>query len=938
VNRRTKSNRLWLALTVLIIIVGLAHLATQRIAIAPLHALLEERLSERIGLEITFDTLRAALLPTPHLEAGGVRVANLPGGRSPDLLRVEQVDVGLALFPLFDRIIEIDRLAIAGADVFLETDTEGQFTTGDALGAKEKDATSEDFRLDLRQLHIESLVVVYRDLRRDAPHTLVFDSVTVDSKLLSSGATLEARGQFDGSHIVVSGEIGSLAELFAPERAFPVDLEGQLFEATFEAKGSLDRPRTLEGLDLLIRAEIPELVVAGRPLPRLGTIHFTGQLSNRDGSLGLENLSMKTAPTYSARIDVQGKMDDLRHLSDIDVDAHIETGPLDFLAPVVEPRFEPFVQAIASLSASAKLSDASGTLHLEGSIDTSSPGKAIVIHAEGGSKNLKRVADIDLDVEARVDDLTSITSLFPDIPSHSPLGAATARAHLKSHEHSLRADGIEIRIGEREKVWAEVDGSISDVIGLRGVDLELLFGSSSLHHLRGVLAREFPETSAFEGAAGIHDKNGSLRLKHARIHGGNESPIEIHIDARFDELPGRDEIEIDLALRGEDASVLGAIAGMDLPAIRPIELSGKFHGPLDHVEVEGLELRLGQTQIDGSLSGSFTPDEQPKVKARLASRDARLQDFGINGSRPAPDEATNHVPSFVRDIHAQLPFEALRHVDLDLGLEFDHLGGYQGFDARDVRFNLMLEDGLLELKDASAVYQDGNLDVRLRADARKPAPKIELAVETKGMNLARIMSQFDVNTDYSGVVDAEIDLHARGDTIHALQRSLTGSFGLAVRDGNAASKTARQFVLNLAEAVFRNFRRNDPPSVGCAIAHLEIENGIASVHTLLLKGEKITVTGTGQIDLVRREYELRVVPRNSNPGIVSFAPEVEVSGPLEDPRFTTIKRTLATSFARGVLRNTFKAGGALLNPFRLGRKPMQKQEEDCRLTGGIYGG
>ena len=100
------------------------------------------------------------------------------------------------------------------------------------------------------------------------------------------------------------------------------------------------------------------------------------------------------------------------------------------------------------------------------------------------------------------------------------------------------------------------------------------------------------------------------------------------------------------------------------------------------------------------------------------------------------------------------------------------------------------------------------------------------------------------------------------------------------------------------------------------------------------KGKKITVTGTGQIDLVRGEYDLHVVPRNSNPGIVSFAPEVEVSGPLEDPRFKTVKRTLVTSFARGVIKNTFKAGGALLNPFGFGRKSMQKQEEACRLTGG----
>lgn len=919
-------------------ILGLAHLVTQRIAMAPLQALIEKRLTEAVGLEITFGRFRAGLLPTPHLDAEKVRIANFSGSKSPDLLRIEHVELGLAFWPLFDRIIEIDRLSIEGADLFLETDAEGQFTLGDAFDAKAGAAAPGDFRLVLRQLHLETLYIVYRDLRRDAPHTLVFDSVAVDSKFLGSETTIEARGQFDDSDIEISGEIGSLAEVFAPERSFPVDLQGQIFEAQFEAKGSVEKPRTLEGLELDITAEIPELVVAGRPLPRLGTVHFTGRLSNRDGSLGLESLSLKAAPAASARVDVQGRMDDLLHLTGIDVDAHIETGALDFLAPAIEPQFEPFLRAVASFSARAKLSDASGTLGLEGSGDASSAGKAIVVHAKGGSKDLKRLADIAFDVEARSDDMTSMTALFPDIPEHGPLGAVTARAHIESHEHSLRADGIEIRMGEREKIWGELDGSISDVIALEGVDLELLFGASSLHHLREVLAREFPETSAFEGAAGIHDKDGSLRLKHARLHGGRDSRVEIHADARLNELPGRDDVEIDLALRGEDMSVLGAIVGMDLPPVRPVEFSGRFRGPPDKVDVDGLALQLGESHFVGSLSGSYAGRRRPKLEARLSSKDVRLQDLGFVPSDENPTDSADDDSRPWPNPHDELPFEDLRHVDLDLDVQLDRVGGYQGFESKDIRFKLTLDDGLLDVTDVRALYQEGEFQARLRADARTPVPKIELSIDTKGMNIERVMAQFDQNPDYSGLIDTEIDLQARGETTHALKRSLNGSVGVAIRDGNAVSRIARAFVVNLAVTIFRGWRRGDVPKVGCAVTYLEVENGIATVDTLLLKGAKITVTGTGEVDLVRGEYDLHVVPRNSNPGIVSLAPDVEVTGPLLDPQFRAVKRTLVTSFGRGLVHNTFKAGGTVLNPFGFGRKSMQKQEEVCRLTGGVDAG
>jgi len=66
---------------------------------------------------------------------------------------------------------------------------------------------------------------------------------------------------------------------------------------------------------------------------------------------------------------------------------------------------------------------------------------------------------------------------------------------------------------------------------------------------------------------------------------------------------------------------------------------------------------------------------------------------------------------------------------------------------------------------------------------------------------------------------------------------------------------------------------------------------------------------------VRGLYDLRIVPKTRNPGVLSLAPEVQVSGPLDDPQFHPLKRTLVTSLGRGLFENALKPVTLLARPF-----------------------
>jgi uncharacterized protein involved in outer membrane biogenesis len=922
-------NRLLLiiALTVAVFL-GLARLAVREVSTGPLRASIEKNLTEALGLDVRIDELVVALVPTPHLDARGVRVANLPDREAPHLLRVERLHLGIEFWPLLGRQVVVDTIKIEGADFYVETDAQGRFAGRLHLAALVQDADQDLVELRLRRLRAEGLRVFYREGRDGSSYSLILDSVALASKALGTEIALEIEGQFEGSPIALSGRIGSLRELMTRTQPFPIDLHGQLFEAVFDVNGTIAEPSTLEGFEVEISGAIPRLVVRDHPLPQLGKIHFGGQLSDADGSLGFEHVRLDSTETIPVQIAVRGRVDDLLGLREIDVEVDVETLSLEFLRPLLRSELDLPLPTIDLLSVHLKLSDQEGRLDLDGVVHAVKTGDGTVIHAEGGVHDLTGVAKVDVQLDLQTADLTSITTLVPNFPTHGAFGPLAASGRLMSHEGGLAAHEIEVRVGDRAQAWVELEGAIADVVGLQDVELEVTFGVQSLHHLEELLEHELPRTAPLNGSAVISDQDGTLGFESVQLGSDDSGPIEIAFEARFDDLAHRDEIELELDLRAEDTRALGAVVGIELPVISPVEFHAEVRGSDERVEVSGLRLRLGETRLLGNLSGSFAPGTRPNLEARLTSTNVRLQDLALIPKELALDLRDSNVAP-KREGAATLPFERLRDVDLDLGLHFDRLEGFVGMDGHDVGFTLRLRDGELVVSDLAANYQGGKLRADLHIDARTASPKLEVEIQAEALNIARLMSQFDEETEFSGILDIELDLRTRGNTSDSLRQSLSGSVVASMRDGNAASRLAREFVLNLTEAVFPTFRLKPVPNVGCAVVDVKIKDGIALVRTLLLQGPEVGVTGTGKVDLVQGLYDLYVVPTTTNPGILSVAPEVHVDGPLDDPVFRTEKRTLVTSFGRGLIKNVASVGSTLLRPLGMGSDRSTEIVENC---------
>jgi hypothetical protein len=144
---------------------------------------------------------------------------------------------------------------------------------------------------------------------------------------------------------------------------------------------------------------------------------------------------------------------------------------------------------------------------------------------------------------------------------------------------------------------------------------------------------------------------------------------------------------------------------------------------------------------------------------------------------------------------------------------------------------------------------------------------------------------------------------------------------------NQYSKALTFDVLRVSIPSFQASSDADAP-VHCLLAITPIDNGVVSIDTLYLEGEKITINGDGEIDLGRDRLDIRLAPRVRKPGLVSISATVELAGSLTSPAIRPIRRSMVTSALGALARNAMRAPRAIKRALR-GSESLSAQDDPC---------
>ena len=138
---------------------------------------------------------------------------------------------------------------------------------------------------------------------------------------------------------------------------------------------------------------------------------------------------------------------------------------------------------------------------------------------------------------------------------------------------------------------------------------------------------------------------------------------------------------------------------------------------------------------------------------------------------------------------------------------------------------------------------------------------------------------------------------------------MTGHADVVLQNGYVGSDVLEQadrFVNLLAP--WRN--KKDPSVVNCLVLRYDLADGLATSEVTLLDTTTMTIAGTGDIDLLKETFNLRLTPTPKDTNLISLATSVKITGPIDDPSLSTGPLDLATGAAGTVL-------GTLLSPIKL---------------------
>jgi uncharacterized protein involved in outer membrane biogenesis len=265
-----------------------------------------------------------------------------------------------------------------------------------------------------------------------------------------------------------------------------------------------------------------------------------------------------------------------------------------------------------------------------------------------------------------------------------------------------------------------------------------------------------------------------------------------------------------------------------------------------------------------------------------------------NGSRVIPDYT--------------IPIGALLAADLDLDIKAERirtqLGDLGGFVSK-----VRLKEGWFKSSTNISGFMGARISKEFDLNAAVKPPLIKIQLNAKDLNFGLLLSKMDVTDLIEGKIDLLVDLSGSGATRYSFLGNAAGRITIIGGPGQITGRRIDLWAADLIPTMLSSrWQREDVAEMNCMVAHIELKEGLAEIEDLILDTQRITIAGSGILNLETEALDLLIAPRPKRASLVSLAKPVKIRGTLSEPE---------VSVTRIPRRGQLAAAGtlsALINP------------------------
>ena len=358
---------------------------------------------------------------------------------------------------------------------------------------------------------------------------------------------------------------------------------------------------------------------------------------------------------------------------------------------------------------------------------------------------------------------------------------------------------------------------------------------------------------------------------------------------------GLGSIDAELELRGPTLAALQEIVAVNLPDTPPYRLQGRLRHDEDVWRFEPFAGTVGDSDLRGT--GSYDArGEKPMLRADLVSRNLDFNDLGpVVGAPPATGPGETASPSQKRQAEQMdrrqqaLPRENLGSrkwsaLNADVRLEALQVNARPELPITSLKAHLTLENSVLRLHPLTFEAAGGVVRNNVVLDGTVSPMRGELKTEVRSLDLSRLFPKLESMRGAMGRLYGRAELVGGGESVAQLLGTSDGEAHLLVSGGRISALLVELLGLDVAEALLILGTGNVQTPLRCAVADLDVQNGVVATKSFVIDTRDTLVRVDGTIDLGAEKLKLTAYPQPKDASLLSVRSPITVTGALRDPK------------------------------------------------------
>ncbi len=453
---------------------------------------------------------------------------------------------------------------------------------------------------------LNNLAFTYRELPPGTLHTFSLDELTIDEPGKHQPVSLRATGLFEGQPFVLDGTLASIAELV--ERREPHTVQLEFSSAFFNARmqGTITDPVNGRGLDLQIRADIPQvrdlIEIAWDEIPVLGSLQGSLNVRGDYTAPRLEAIDLHLQRDQEVDLHVRGSVADARSGTGLDLQLDGQSSNPEVISWLLFKTHDRMqtVQISGRLQGDA----ARLSLHdLEASAETTDGlklklGGSAVVHPAG---HRLTPADAGLTVEFSAPTLAA--TKLPGLEGIPELGPVAGTVALALGMDAVGIYQADVSIGHRNNGRMHLKGDVgyvplADETDLSGLRLETDIQTAELARLGKLLDYTLPALGPARLRGTLVSRGSELVLQGARLNIGTEGQSTLQATGMLATQlrdPVRFKVAMDVNIQAAEFARLAEPFGHTLPELGQTRITGRLVTRKSDLIFKDARLEVGRT-------------------------------------------------------------------------------------------------------------------------------------------------------------------------------------------------------------------------------------------------------------------------------------------------------------------------------------------------------